>query len=135
MLGISDAPLLEVIAAQGASARLSGMSDAGTAHLRYTMTNLIGKTRSIMVQWSSSDATPAGTSLHLEAVSVPAGCGVAAGEITVSSLPRALIRMIPSCASGAGAEISYRFRVDDLSRGATAADTTVTICFTVCDDS
>ena len=114
------------------------IGDTGTKRLNYTAVNSRGRTRSIMVQWAPADAAPAGTSLWIRAAYVPAGCGRAVGEIAIDSMPRALIRDILTCATGtgsSGAELRYRFVVDDPSRATAGSQRAVMIIFTISDDA
>lgn len=139
LIGLLDIRPLELTIDPSAASMLS--SDArstGTRKIGYTVVNAPGRTRSIMVHWAVSDAAPAGTSLRIFAVSIPARCGIATGEVAVSCYPQVLISAIPSCSTGTGdggVELRYRFVMDSLSRGAVGAQKTVTITFTVSDDN
>lgn len=120
---------------------LGGMSPreaTGSNRLFYTAVNAAGRTRSIAVQWAAADAAPAGVSLHVRAAMVPAGFGIATGDVTIGSSPTTLIRGIPSCATGTGdggAELRYRAVLDDPSRAVAGERRTVTITYTISDDT
>jgi hypothetical protein len=106
--------------------------------LQYTSLVATGTTRSISVQWGALDTAPAGTSLLLEAVSVPLNCGSAAGQITISSVAQNLITNIESCATGIGANgasLTYTFSVDDVNSLVVGDTQTVTVTFTLTDSS
>jgi hypothetical protein len=86
----------------------------------------------------SGNRAPAGTSLRMRAIGVPAGCGFAGSEVVVSDRPSSIISGIPSCATGrgsAGALVEYRLSVDDASRLVKGDATSVTLVFTISDDS
>ena len=75
-----------------------------TKLLQYTSLVAAGVTRSITVEWGGGDSAPTGTSLSVEATSVPANCGAAVvGGTAISSTPAAIIDTIGSCATGTGA--------------------------------
>ena len=104
--------------------------------LQYTSLVASGVTRRITVEWGALDAAPAGTSLKLEAVSVPAGCGTAGAQVTVSSTAQNLITGIGSCATGtggSGAALTYTFSIDDVPSLVVGDSETVTITFTLTD--
>ena len=109
----------------------------GTMLLQYTMTNAAEAFRTISVQRRSGERMPEGTSLLVQAVSVPAGCGRAAGEVQVSDRPIGVIVRIPSCATGrgeSGAVLRYRLAIDDPSKVREEEAVTVTLVFTIGSD-
>jgi hypothetical protein len=115
----------------------AGGDREGTMLLQYTATNAAGAYRTISVQWRAGERAPAGTSLRVQAVRVPAGCGRAAGEILVGDLPTGVITDIPSCATGRGgsaALLRYRLTIDDPSRVREGESVTVTLVFTIGSD-
>jgi hypothetical protein len=115
----------------------AGCDREGTMLLQYTATNAAGAYRTISVQWRAGERAPAGTSLRVQAVRVPAGCGRAAGEILVGDLPTGVITDIPSCATargGSGALLRYRLAIDDPSRVREGESVTVTLVFTIGGD-
>ena len=88
--------------------------------------------------WGATDSAPAGTSLLLEATSVPASSGTAAGQITVDATAKNLITGIGSTATGTGANgaaLTYTFSVDDPSALVVGDNKTVTLTFTLTDAS
>jgi hypothetical protein len=106
--------------------------------LQYTSLVASGTTRNISAQWGGTDQAPAGTSLLLEATSVPAGCGSASAQITIDSTARNIITGIGSCATGTGAngaEMTYTFQIDDVSQLVVGDNQTVTITLTLTDAS
>jgi hypothetical protein len=107
--------------------------------LQYTSLVPDGATRSIVAAWgAATDAAPAGTSLKLQSTSVPANCGTAASQITVSATAQSIITNIGSCATGVGvngAEITYTLSVDDFTQLAASESKTVTITYTLTDAS
>jgi hypothetical protein len=110
----------------------------GSNRIFYTAVNAPGRTRSIAVQWSATDAAPAGVTLHVRAAQVPAGFGIATGDVAISGSPQTLIRGIPSCATGTGdggVELQYRAVLDDPSRAFGGERRTVMITFTITDDT
>lgn len=109
-----------------------------TKLLQYTSLVGSGLTRNITVEWGGTDAAPAGTSLKLLATSVPAGCGTAAPQVTLSSTPTNLVTTIGSCATGTGAsgtELTYTFSIDTVTSLVVGDNKTVTITFTLTDAS
>ncbi|MCX7030909.1 MAG: hypothetical protein NTU62_12440 [Spirochaetes bacterium] len=115
----------------------AGGDREGTMLLQYTATNAAGAYRTISVQWRAGERAPAGTSLRVRAVSVPAGCGRAAGEILVGDLPTGMIAGIPSCTTGrggSGALLRYRLAIDDPSQVHEGESVTVTLVFTIGSD-
>ena len=114
-----------------------GDSDA-TKLLQYTSLVASGLTRSISVQWDVADAAPTGTSLKVEATSVPASCGTAAGLVTISSTAQDIITGIGSCATGTGASgaaLTYTFSIDTVSSLVVGDNKTVTLTYTLTDGS
>jgi hypothetical protein len=110
----------------------------GTLRLQYTTTNASGAHRSIFVNWNLGDRAPRGTSLRIRAMSVPTGCGSASPEVVVTERPAAVIHSIPSCFTGrgsSGAQVEYRLSIDDPSRLDARDTTTVTLVFTISEDS
>ena len=106
--------------------------------LQYTSLVPTGQTRSLTVQWGGTDAAPAGTSLSLEATSVPAGCGTAAPSVTLSSVAQPLITAIGSCATGTGAngaQLTFTFSVDTVTSLVVGDNKTVTLTYTLTDAS
>jgi hypothetical protein len=114
-----------------------GDSDASKL-LQYTSLVAGGTTRNITVNWGGTDAAPAGTSLKVEATSVPGGCGTGGGQLTISDTGQNLITGVASCATGtgaSGAEITYTFSIDTISLLDVGESQTVTITFTMLDAS
>jgi hypothetical protein len=110
----------------------------GTLLLQYTAVNTAGHYRKILVNWKPGDSAPHGTSLRMLCTSVPAGCGVAGPEVVVSGQPVVIIHDIPSCYTGRGTSgslVRYQFCIDDASRLLHGETTTVTLVFTISDDS
>ena len=106
--------------------------------LQYTSLVSTGTTRNITVNWGAGDSAPAGTSLKLEATTVPANCGTAGGQLTISNTAQSLLTNIGSCATGIGAngsEMTYTFSVDDATSLNVGDNQTVTITFTLTDAS
>jgi hypothetical protein len=106
--------------------------------LQYTSLVPTGDTRYISANWGGTDAAPAGTSLLLEVTSVPAGCGTAGAQITLSDTPQNIITAIGSCATGVGANgaaLTYTFSVDDVTQLVVGDTSTVTVTFTLSDAS
>ena len=104
--------------------------------LQYTSLAPTGQTRNLTVQWGGADAAPAGTSLQLEATSVPAGCGTAAPQVTVGPSALALITGIGSCATGtgaSGAQLTFTFTIDDVNALVVGDNATVTLTYTLTD--
>ena len=116
-------------------ADVTGDSDTSKL-LQYTSLVATGVTRNITVQWGGTDAAPAGTSLLVEATSVPAGCGVAAPQVTLSSVAQNLVTTIGSCATGtgaSGAQVTFTFSVDDIPSLVVGDNKTVTVTYTLTD--
>ena len=114
-----------------------GSTDA-TKLLQYTSLVPSGQHRNITVQWGALDAAPAGTSLRVEATSVPANCGSAAPQVNISNSAANLITNIGSCATGIGvngAALLYTFSVDDVTQLQVGDTSTVTVTFTLTDAS
>ena len=106
--------------------------------LQYTSLVPDGATRSIIAAWGASDVAPAGTSLKLQSTSVPADCGTAASQITISGTAQSIITNIGSCATGVGvngAELTYTLSVDDFTQLTASDSKTVTITYTLIDAS
>jgi hypothetical protein len=104
--------------------------------LQYTSLVSAGTHRQITANWDVGDTAPAGTSLLLQATSVPAGCGTAGAQITVDDTARVIIDNIGSCATGTGAngaELTYTFSIDDVSQLVVGDSETVTITLTLTD--
>jgi len=104
--------------------------------LQYTSLVASTTTRNISAQWGGTDAAPAGTSLLLEATSVPLNCGTAATQITMSSTAQNIITAIGSCATGTGANgavLTYTFQIDTVSSLVVGDNKTVTITLTLTD--
>ncbi|MBN1525436.1 MAG: hypothetical protein JW904_13185 [Spirochaetales bacterium] len=104
-------------------------------YLQYTSLVPSGQTRAISIAWDVADSAPAGTALLLEAIAVPANCGTAAGQITVSSSGQNLITGIGSCATGTGAttgaQLQYDLSITDVTQLNVGDTSTVTIYFTL----
>jgi len=129
--------LLTTTAPTNGGEAVTGTTDSSKL-LQYTSLVSAGSTRRITVNWGGSDAAPAGTSLKLEAVSVPASGGSAAGQITVGSTATDLITGIGSVATGTGANgaaLTYTFSVDTVTSLVVGASQTVTITFTLTDQA
>lgn len=106
--------------------------------LQYTSLVASGTTRNITAQWGATDQAPAGTSLSLQATSVPAGCGTAAAQITINDTAQNIITGIGSCATGTGsngAELTYTFNIDTVGSLVVGDSETVTITLTLTDAS
>ncbi len=106
--------------------------------LQYTSLVPSTTTRNITAEWDTGDQAPAGTSLLLVAISVPAGCGTAGAQITVDDTAQNIITNIGSCATGTGtngAELTYTFSIDDVSQLVVGDSETVTITLTLTDAS
>ena len=107
--------------------------------LQYTSVVQRGTTRSISVALGTT-GVPSGTELTVEATSMPsaANVGTATGEVVLSAAAGTLITGIGSTATGAGAsgvELTYRYRITDVSAIATDDDATVTVVYTLTDAS
>jgi hypothetical protein len=115
----------------------TGETDA-TKLLQYTSLVPSGQSRNITANWGGTDSAPAGTSLRLEVTSVPAGCGTAGAQITMSDTAQSIVTAIGSCATGIGANgaaLLYTFSVDDVSQLVVGASETVTVTLTLTDAS
>jgi hypothetical protein len=113
----------------------TGDTDASKL-LQYTSLVPSGLTRVITANWDATDAAPAGTSLRLQATSVPAGCGTAGAQITLSNVAQNIITAIGSCATGVGANgaaLLYTFSVDNVNNLVVGDTSTVTVTFTLSD--
>ena len=107
-----------------------------TKLLQYTSLVASGTTRNITVNWGGTDAAPAGTSLKVEATSIPAGCGTAAAQVTISDVATNLVTAIGSCATGTGAngtQLTYTFSLDNINSLEVGDNTTVTLTYTLTD--
>ena len=107
--------------------------------LQYTSIVPGSATRNITVALGAT-GVPAGTELSLEATQMPAAAnvGVAAGRVVLSSTAANLITGIGSTATGTGTngvELTYSYRITDVSALATDDDATVTVTFTLTDAS
>ena len=114
-----------------------GSTDASKL-LQYTSLVAGVTTRSITAAWGGGDAAPSGTSLKLQATSVPVNCGTAGAQITLSGTGQNIITAIGSCATGTGAngaEMTYTFSIDDVTSISVGDSNTVTITFTLTDAS
>lgn len=109
-----------------------------TKVLWYTALNATGLTRRITVNWGGADAAPAGTSLSVVAV-VEAGAGTAAPAVTISNVAQNLVTAIPSVATGRtgsdGAALTYSFNVVTPASLVEGSGTTVTVTFTLTNDT
>ena len=115
----------------------TGQTDA-TKVLWYTAVNSAGLNRSISVQWGGADAAPAGTSLHVQATAVTAGCGTAAAAVQIGSVAQNIVTAIPSCVTGQaanGAQLTYTFQVDTAASLVVGDNHLVTVTFTLTDAS
>ena len=104
--------------------------------LQYTSLTSLGNHRVIAANWAAMDSAPVGTSLRLEVTSVPAGCGTAGAQITLSNTAQFLISSIGSCVTGTGsngARLLYTFNVDNVSQLVVGDTSTVTVIFTLSD--
>ena len=109
-----------------------------TKKLQYTSVVTPGLTRNITIEWGNGDVSPAGTSLRAAVSGIPAGCGTAAGQVTVSSTAQNLITGIGGCSTGTGAsgvDVQYSLTVDDASLLVAGTSTSVTITFTLTSDA
>ena len=112
-----------------------GDTDA-TKLLQYTSLVATGLTRKITVAWGGTETAPAGTSLKLVASAIPAGCGTAAPQVTITNGTQDLVTGIGSCATGTGtngAALTYTFSIDDVTQLVVGDNKTVTITFTLID--
>ena len=115
----------------------AGDTDASKL-LQYTSLVAAGLTRNITVEWGAADSAPAGTSLDVEATSVPVNCGTGGVLRTISNVAQTIITNIGSCATGTGAngsELTYTFNVDTVSSLVVGSSSTVTVTFTLTDAS
>ena len=106
--------------------------------LQYTSLVPSGDHRVITANWGATDAAPAGTSLRLEVTGVPANCGTAGAQITLSDTAQNIITAIGSCATGVGANgaaLLYTFSVDNVNNLVVGDTSTVTVTFTLSDAS
>jgi hypothetical protein len=135
VLNIDDSsPLDLVVVPTALKNALPGGTDRATRILHYTTVNNAGTTRSIYVSFDGSKAAPPGTSLKIEATSIPDGCGTPAAEVTVDGNPKCIIADIPSCATGTGAQgavLQYRFIVNDESSLVGGSKSEIAIIFTI----
>ena len=107
-----------------------------TKLLQYTSLAGAALSRNITAQWGATDTAPAGTSLKLQATSIPAGCGTAAAQVTLSNVGQNLITGIGSCATGTGASgaaLTYTFSIDTVGSLVVGETQTVTVTFTLTD--
>ena len=115
----------------------AGMTDASKV-LWYTAVNATGTNRNISVQWGAADAAPAGTSLHVQATAVTAGCGSAGAAVQISNVAQNIVTSIPSCVTGQGgngAALTYTFQVDTPASLVVGDNHLVTVTFTLTDAS
>ena len=106
--------------------------------LQYTSLVASGVARNITAEWGATDAAPAGTSLKLEATSVPGGCGTGAAQVTLSNVAQNIVTGIGSCATGTGANgavLTYTFSIDTVTALVVGDNKTVTVTFTLTDAS
>lgn len=141
MLELDSAAAITLEVSQPANAGLSPVGDSDPSkHLWYTTLNTAATTRRITVQWAVTDTAPAGTSLDIEVTALTAGCGTAAGLLTMPDLAATaqdLVTAIPSCATGQGtdgATITYTLNVDNPSLLVIESHT-VDILFTLTEDA
>jgi hypothetical protein len=119
----------------------TGEIDSTSKLLQYTSLVASGTTRNISVAWSGAldGACPGGTHLEAEAITVPGGCGSAVSSgVTVSGTDQNIITGIGSCATGTGAngaQMEYRFVVDNVSSLVVGDSTSVRLVFTLTDAS
>ena len=137
LVDLNDATtiVLSTIAPANGGELPTGSTDS-TKLLQYTSLVASGLTRTLTVQWGGADAAPAGTSLKLEATSVPAGCGTAAAQVTISPTGQSLITGIGSCATGTGASgaaLDFTFSIDDVNSLVVGESKTVTLTYTLTD--
>ena len=108
-----------------------------TKLLQYTSLVASGVSRNITVEWGGQDAAPAGTSLSVEATSVPLNCGSAVvGGTVISNVAASIVTGIGGCATGTGANgaaLTYTFAITDVSSLVVGDNQTVTITFTLTD--
>ncbi len=112
-----------------------GQSDTSKV-LWYTAVNATGTHRNISVQWGGADAAPAGTSLHVQATSVTAGCGTAGAAVQIGAVAANIVTAIPSCVTGQagnGAALTYTFQVDTPASLVVGDNHLVTVTFTLTD--
>ena len=121
---------------------VTGQTDSTSKLLQYTSLVAATTTRSISIEWSTTEldgACPAGTHLEAEAITVPGSCGSAVpGGVTVGGSPLAIITAIGSCATGtgaSGAQMEYRFVVDTVSSLVVGDTKSVRLLFTLTDAS
>jgi hypothetical protein len=128
---------LDTIAPTNGGDPVTGMTNASKL-LQYTSLVPAGQTRSITANWGGADAAPAGTSLLLQASAVPANCGTAGGQITLSAVGQNIVTAIGSCATGVGANgttLTYTLNITNVNNLVVGATSTVTVTFTLTDAS
>jgi hypothetical protein len=136
-LALNDPGSLDLMVAprSGMSAAPAGSAE-GRKTLHYTTVSEPGVTRAISVEWKAGSSAPSGMFLKIAVTDMPDGCGEAAREVTVGTIPQSLITAIPSCTTDAaarGALLRYRVGVDDESLLTGAATAEVRIVFTIVD--
>ena len=143
VIGLNDASSITLSTAgtiaAGADPSTAADDTDSSKLLRYTSVVQSGTTHSITVALGAT-GVPAGTQLAVEATSMPgaANVGSATGEVILSSTANNLITGIGSTATGTGAngvELTYRYRITDVSAMATDGDATVTVIYTLTDAS
>jgi hypothetical protein len=115
----------------------TGQSDSSKV-LWYTAVNAASTHRNVSVQWGGSDAAPAGTSLHVQATAVTAGCGTAGAAVQISNVGANIVTAIPSCVTGQaanGAQLTYTLQVDAAASLVVGDNHLVTVTFTLTDAS
>jgi len=129
---------LNVVAPSNAGDQPTGQSNA-SKYLYYTTVNASGTHRNISVAWGASDATSAGTSLHVAAaVSSSPAFGNAGSAVSISNAGQNIVTGIPSCATGQGVNgvnLNYTLQVDTPASLVQGDTKSVTITYTLTDAS
>jgi hypothetical protein len=143
VIGLNDASSITLSTANtieaGADPSTANDDTDASKLLRYTSVVQGGTTRVITVALGAT-GVPAGTQLAVEATNMPgaANVGSPTGEVVLSSTAANLITGIGSTATGTGAngvELTYRYRITDVSALTTDGDATVTVVYTLTDAS
>lgn len=137
LIDLNDASAITLTTNAPAAGGAGVLGDSDSSKLlQYTSLVASTVTRRITVNLSGS-AVPAGTLLYLEATSVPANCGTAGGQLTLSTTAANLISGIGSCATGVGANgaaLTYTFHIDDVNQLVVGSTSSITVNFTLTDN-
>lgn len=108
-----------------------------TTYLKYTSSLPSGQTRNITAAWGTGNLAPVGTTLKLEAVSIPSGCGNSVGVITVSNTAQNIITGLGACYTGTttGATLKYTLSIDDAFSLIASENKNADITFVITDAS